>query len=211
MMCSKGSNIKLNLRKDRIENFISKNFSGVESLSFNVNQLISNMIHTYVCAIDSKYWKRVIEITQQIVDGEINVCIKSNGLNMFYSVKSNDFKSMVTNLKLPSVLSNSSDEQPACVLNRIEEDKIFEVQKKIRLESQDDLGSTRSIGRQNNVKLAYEIKLPDKIDSPEKDEKREDNLNLLNKNPRYSSRSNRSNRSNIPPEKDEEMKVNSDL
>jgi hypothetical protein len=38
MMCCNGSNVKMNLRKERIENFIGRNFSGTESLSWNVKQ-----------------------------------------------------------------------------------------------------------------------------------------------------------------------------
>lgn len=38
MMCCNGSNVKMNLRKEKIENFIGRNFSGTESLSWNVKQ-----------------------------------------------------------------------------------------------------------------------------------------------------------------------------
>jgi len=74
------------------------------------------MVYSYICAIDSKYWKRVTELITELADGEVQVCVRRQGLNMFMTIKSADYASLMLAADSPSTLCEV--EQPVCVAEK---------------------------------------------------------------------------------------------
>jgi len=177
---TKSSNVKLNLRKDKIGNFLRRSFSGPESTSYSVNQILNALVHSYVTAIDCSHWEKVVQILEYLVDEEINVCIKANGLNMFYSIRSEDFGEMMKYVSKPTVLGKTAI--PACVTEKLEQEE--QSRREIELKQAQDIDenlSQRSIATSANVVIASEVDLPDNLEiSPNKG----DNMNISpNKGP----------------------------